>query len=106
MAKKEIAEMAVKDIAAAKETRTDFENALPFGNTPINLDTPVASAMPEYRKEYSFEYNGKKIAGGWFNDDSARSFAQGMAIGIKAFRSTAKIAVYTMNPRRLEWVQA
>ena len=42
MQKKKIAEMAVKDIAAAKETRTDFENALPFGNPPINLDTPVA----------------------------------------------------------------
>ena len=106
MDNKNIAEMAVKDIAAAKETRTDFENALPFGNTPINLDTPEASDMPEYRKEYSFEYNGKKIAGGWFNDESAHSFAQGMALGIKAFRSTAKIAVYTMNPRRLEWMQA
>lgn len=38
----EIAEMAVKDIAAAKETRTDFENALPFSDAPINSDEPLS----------------------------------------------------------------
>ena len=42
MYKNEIAEMAVKDIAAAKESNINFENALPFGNPPIDLDAPVA----------------------------------------------------------------
>ena len=38
----EIAEMAVKDIAAAKESNIGFENPLPFGNTPINSDEPLS----------------------------------------------------------------
>lgn len=59
----------------------------------------------EERKEYSFEYNGKKLCGGWFNEHDAIMFAQGMAIGFRKFRKTAKIEVYTLNPKRLERVQ-
>ena len=105
MTKNEIAEKVVKDFAAANEKKNGFENAQAFAGTPANLESPEASAVPEYRKEYSFEYNGKKIAGGWFNDGSARSFAQGLTVGLRQVRSTAKIEVYTMSPKRLEWVQ-
>lgn len=51
----EIAEMAVKDIAAAKESNIDFENPLPFGNAPINLDTPVAfEDIQRFREEMDY----------------------------------------------------
>ena len=70
------------------------------------LEAENLSNLSISRKEYTFEYNGKKIAGGWFDDDSAHSFAQGLTVGLRQFRSTAKIAVYTMNPKRLEWMQS
>lgn len=95
----------IKDLNATAKKENGFENAQAFAGAPANLESPEASATPEYRKEYSFEYNGKKIAGGWFNDGSARSFAQGLTVGFRQFRSTAKIKVYTMSPKRLEWVQ-
>lgn len=54
MKKKEIAEMAVKDIAAAKESNIGFENALPFGNAPINSDEPLSFwDMDEIEQSYA-----------------------------------------------------
>lgn len=104
MTKNEIAEKVVKDFTAANEKENGFNKAQAFSTAP-DFNRPEASATPEYRKEYSFEYNGKKIASGWFNDGSARIFAQGLTVGFRQFRSTAKIEVYTMSPKRLEWVQ-
>ena len=54
MVTKEIAEMAVKDIAAAKESNIDFENPLPFGNPPINSDEPLSFwDMDEIEQSYA-----------------------------------------------------
>lgn len=103
MAKKEIAEMAVKDIAAAKETRTDFENALPFSDAPINLDAPVAfEDMDEIEQGYALfdisisrddeireirerltELSGGRLSNYWYYAEKSKTVAAKMARLVK-----------------------
>ena len=103
MYKKEIAEMAVKDIAAAKESNIDFENPLPFGNPPINLDEPLSfwdmdeieqgnalfdisiSRDDEIReiRERLTELSGGRLSNYWYYAEKSKTVAAKMARLVK-----------------------
>ena len=103
MTKIKIAEMAVKDIAAAKESNIDFENPLPFGNPPIDSDEPLSfwdmdeieqgnalfyisiSRDDEIReiRERLTELSGGRLCNYWYYAEKSKTVAAKMARLVK-----------------------
>ena len=103
MTKIKTAEMAVKDIAAAKESNIDFENPLPFGNTPVNSDEPLSfwymdeieqsialsniSMSRDYEireiRERLTELSGGRLSNYWYYAKKSKTVAAKMARLVK-----------------------
>lgn len=103
MKQNEIAEMAVKDFAAANEINTDFENTHAFAGTPANLDAPVAfedmdeleqgialneiamsrdEEIEEIKKELT-ELSGGRLSNYWYYARKSKTVAAKMARLVK-----------------------